>query len=82
MVVVGVILASTIIVEHAWNLHILFVILLACHPEEMLGPNRLNINAIVFKGYSQLTTVFILNWQNKRGGNSIVCLAANGIFDA
>ena len=62
--------------------HITFMVLLACYSEEMLGANRLDINAIVFKRYSQLITMFILNWQNKCGGNSIVCLAANSIFNA
>ena len=62
MVLAGAIFAVTIIAEHAWNLHISFVMLLACHLEKMLGANRLNINVIVSKGYGQFIIVFILNW--------------------
>ena len=82
MVLVDAIFANTITAEHTWNLHISFVILLACHLEEMFGIHRLDINAIVFRRYNQFTIVFILNQQNKRKNNSIVCLTANEISDA
>ena len=80
MIFARTILIVAISAKNAKDPHITFIIFPACYLEEVFSANRLDINVLVFKRYSQLIIVLILNWQDKREDDLIACLAANDVF--